>query len=91
MNKVKLTVLKTNFYKDLAREYGKAERTMGSLCLLYEHASDKDWKTIKNTHTPTEILQEICGLQNGHLPPALNLSAYDGLKAYMAKERSTLS
>ena len=51
--------------------------------LLYEHSSDKSWQEIKDRHTPSEILSEICGLPEGSCLSDAILEKYEFLDKYM--------
>ena len=58
--------------------------------LLYEHPTDKSWQEIKDSHTPTAILSEICGLPEGSKLSDAVLEKYSFLESYMKNGGSLL-
>ena len=70
----------------LIEEYGEDTSVLlmtAAAALLYEHESDKSWQQIKESHTPSEILSEICGLPESSKLAGEVLEKYEFLKNYM--------
>ena len=77
----------------LIDEYGEDASVLmltAAAALLYEHPTDNSWQAIKDSHTPAEILSEICGLPEGSRLSAAILEKYAFLKEYIKKGGSLL-